>query len=299
MPPQTRLNSQKELAEAQATCRFMADRLIAALLLLFLSTALSACQSVENYDDPDGPLFEGSFSQNDPQFDGTLKTVTWNIAFGEEIDQAIEELSQFDELSAADILLLQEMDEVGVEAIAQALELNYIYYPASVHSKHGKNFGNAILSKWPLSDPKKLILPHRNPKNDQIRIATRALANVNGELIPVYSVHTETYWLGGDERSDQIDTLLEDLLVDYEYMIVGGDFNSLTPDSVEALEDRFKSVGLARSSAGVGPSMRISGIGLSLDQIFTNGFQIVQSGVLTDADSSDHNPLWVELEFND
>ena len=276
----------------------MVNRLIGMLLLFSLGTVLGACRSIENYDDPEGPLFEGKFSQDNPLFDESLKVVTWNIAFGEEIDQAIEELTQSDELAAAYILLLQEMDETGVEAIANELVLNYIYYPASVHSKHDKNFGNAILSKWPLSDPKKLILPHRNPKNKQIRIATSALVNVNGELIPVYSVHTETFWLGGDERTDQIDTLVSDLLTGYDHIIVGGDFNTLTPDSVDELEDRFKSVDLERSTAGAGPSVGLSGVGLTLDQIFTKGFEIIQNGSLSDSDSSDHKPLWVELGFN-
>jgi endonuclease/exonuclease/phosphatase family metal-dependent hydrolase len=276
----------------------MVNRLIGMLLLLSLGMASSACRTVENYDDPKGPLFEGKFSQDDPLFDGTLKVVTWNIAFGEEVEGAIDELSQSDELSAADILLLQEMDEAGVEAIAQALGLNYIYYPATVHSKHDKNFGNAILSKWPLSDPKKLILPHRNPKNDQIRIAAHALANIRGELVPVYSVHTETFWLGGEERADQIDTLIEDLPADYEYMIVGGDFNTLTPASVDELENRFKIAELDRSTAEAGPSIGLSGVGLTLDQIFTKGFRIIQSGSFSGSDSSDHNPLWVELNFN-
>jgi len=276
----------------------MVNRLIGALLLAALALTLIACRSVENYDDPDGPLFEGSFSQEGPELDGPLKVVTWNIAFGEEIDEAIEELSQSDELSAADILLLQEMDEAGVEAIAQALGLNYVYYPASVHSKHDKNFGNAILSKWPLSDPQKIILPHKNPKNNQIRIAARALVDVNGELIPVYSVHTETYWLGGDARSDQLDALLDDLQSSYEYMIVGGDFNTLTPGSVDDLEERFKSVELERSTAEAGPSIGLGGIGLTLDQIFTKGFQVGQSGSYSGSESSDHNPLWVELDFN-
>ena len=277
----------------------MVNRLIGALLLAALALTLNACRSVENYDDPDGPLFEGSFSQEGPELDGPLKVVTWNIAFGEEIDEAIEELSQSDELSAADILLLQEMDEAGVEAIAQALGLNYVYYPASVHSKHDKNFGNAILSKWPLSDPQKIILPHKNPKNNQIRIAASALVDVNGELIPVYSVHTETYWLGGDARSDQLDALLDDLQSSYEYMIVGGDFNTLTPGSVDDLEERFKSVELERSTAEAGPSIGLGGIGLTLDQIFTKGFQVGQSGSYSGSESSDHNPLWVELDFND
>ena len=51
-------------------------------------------------------------------------------------------------LANPDIVLLQEMDEAGTAAIADSLGMNWIYYPASVASHH--DFGNAILSCWPL-----------------------------------------------------------------------------------------------------------------------------------------------------
>jgi endonuclease/exonuclease/phosphatase (EEP) superfamily protein YafD len=81
-------------------------------------------------------------------------------------------------------------------------------------------------------------------------------------------------------------------------MIVGGGFNTLTPDSLDELENQFKSAELERSTAEAGPSVGLSGVGLSLDQIFTKGFQIIKSGSLPGSDSSDHNPLWIELDFN-
>lgn len=267
-------------------------------LLLLMGFLLGACRSVENYDDPEGPLFEGNYAEENQEFTGSIKVETWNIAFGEDVESAINELADSTELSAVDILLLQEMDEAGVESIAQALGLNYVYYPASIHSKHDKNFGNAILSRWPLSDPKKIILPHRNPKNNQIRTATFALADIAGETVPVYSVHTETFWLGSEDRQDQVDALIDELPNEVPFMIVGGDFNTLTPMSLEELEERFENVEMDRSTEEAGPTVGLAGVGLSLDQIFTKGFHVVESGSLADSKSSDHKPLWVELQFN-
>ncbi len=43
--------------------------------------------------------------------------------------------------------------------IARALEMNSILFPGAIHPKTGRDFGNALLSPWPLEDARKLILP--------------------------------------------------------------------------------------------------------------------------------------------
>ena len=78
--------------------------------LIVAAVLLVSCGSLRNYDDPEGPKFEGSYADQQTGFDGELKTVTWNISFGEEIEQAILELEGNEALNGADILLLQEMD---------------------------------------------------------------------------------------------------------------------------------------------------------------------------------------------
>ena len=276
----------------------MINRIALPILLIACAITLSACRSIDNYTDPDEPLFTGSFAEDTPGDDGSIKVVSWNIAFAEEIEKAIEELSQVEEIAGADIILLQEMDETGVEEIAQELGFNYIYFPASVHSHHDKNFGNAILSKWPLSQPNKLILPHTNPRNDQIRIAAQAIAEINGRDVHIFSVHTETYWLGQDEREEQINALLEDLPAGEQIIIIGGDFNTLTPGSVTSLVDHFEEADLVRGGADTGPTVGIGRVGLTLDHIFTRGLSELDAGVWSKSQASDHNPLWVEYTLD-
>ncbi len=108
-------------------------------------------------------------------------------------------------MKEADIILLQEMNEEGVDKIAKSLEYNYVYYPASIHTHHGKNFGNAILTKMQISDSQKIILPYQNPKNGQKRIAVSATILINDYKVLVYSVHTETFWLSSRQRGSQLD----------------------------------------------------------------------------------------------
>lgn len=276
--------------------------ILAMLVLVAVGFLAFSSRAVTNYIDPDGPKFEGSYAFEQSPFDGDLKVVTWNIAFAREIEQAIAELRETEELQDADVLILQEMDEAGTEAIAQALGYNYVYYPASIHSRHGKNFGNAVLSRWPIIDSAKIILPHNNPSNDQIRIATRATIDVDGRHIPVYSVHTETFWLIPERRKDQIAALAEDigstLAQDLDYAIIGGDFNTITSDSLAALTSRMEEVGLVWVSQGAGKTVDKAGIGASLDHILAKNMTPLSTGVVAETEASDHLPVWVILALD-
>jgi endonuclease/exonuclease/phosphatase family metal-dependent hydrolase len=266
---------------------------LAGIIAIFWT--LTACQSITNYNQTEGPLFTGTYTNTPAEVPAEIKIITWNIKFSEHIDTAIAELSKVKELQHADIILLQEMDETGVEAIARALQYNYVYYPASIHSHHDKNFGNTILSKWPLSDPVKLQLPHENPKNKQTRIATRAVVTIGDKQIPVYSVHTETLWLSGSKRSEQLDTLTTDIGENTPYVIIGGDFNTLTDDGAESLTERFAQAKLERVSAGAEPTFSAGGIEFTSDHIFSRGMAPIENGVWPDTQASDHFPVWVIL----
>lgn len=267
-------------------------------VLLLLAALLTACRSIENYAEVDGPLYTGNYAETPPSFNGEIKIITWNIKFSKEIDAAIIELQEIEELRNADILLLQEMDEVGVERIAKSLKYNYIYFPASVHPHNNKDFGNAILSRWPISEAAKVILPHPNPKNQQTRIAVRGRVKPGGQNVLIYSIHTETAWLSQAKRADQIDTLLADIDPDEQYVIVGGDFNTLTQESVQNLEKQFAQVKLKHLSENVGYTFESGGVELQFDHIFARGVTAaIESGVCLQTEASDHFPLWVKVGF--
>ena len=266
-------------------------------LLLLTGVLLAACRSIKNYTEADGPLYTGSYAETPPAFNGEIKIISWNIKFSEEIDAAITELQNVENLRNADILLLQEMDETGVERIAKSLKYNYIYFPASVHTHHNKNFGNAILSRWPISEATKVILPHQNPKNQQIRIAVRGRVQFTNQSALVYSVHTETVWLSQAKRADQIDALLADIDPDEQYVIVGGDFNTVTQEDVQNLAEQVEQANLKRASEGAGYTFDPGGVELQFDHLFARGMSAVKSGVISNTEASDHFPLWVEMAF--
>src|SRR5262245_47892387 len=90
---------------------------------------------------------------------GRVRGITFNIRFAREIDRAIALLIEDRDLQGADLVFLQEMDAPGTERIAAALGMHYVYYPATVHPGNGRDFGNAVLSRWPLRDEHKIVLP--------------------------------------------------------------------------------------------------------------------------------------------
>ena len=266
-------------------------------LAVFWFFLLGCREPIENYEDPNSPLFTGEFAPENHPFDGNLKVISWNIHFALEVEQAIKELQEIEGLQEADIILLQEMDETSVAEIAKTLEYNYIYFPASIHTKHDNNFGNAILSKWTLSEAEKIILPHQNPTNEQIRIATKAVTTIDGQEISLYSVHIETAWLSGEKRNEQVDKIIEEI-GDEPFVFVGGDFNSITAASVENLDESFGEIDMIRLSAGAEPTVEIAGAGFSADHVFGRGTSLEENNVYAETEASDHYPIWVDVTLS-
>ena len=252
----------------------------------------------QNYNDPFGPVYEGKHAPEQIDFDGRLKIITWNLRHGEGIEKAIETLHEVDELSDADVLLLQEMDELGVERIAQELSYNYVFYPTLIRPRQGKLQGNAILTKWPIIEHGKIFLPKIVPQIMENRIAVKGTILVDGSEVDVYNVHLETIWLLPLRINRQADHLAG-MIDPTRNSIVAGDFNSWYDMVINYLEDLFESLGLKRVSAGTGYTFETTGLRLTLDHIFTNQVSDYRSGVYRETDASDHYPVWADLLLSD
>ncbi len=267
-----------------------------AFTLVLFALLLVSCRPIQNYNNP-GPLFWGDYATESASFDGVLKVVSWNIKFSEKIPEALDDLMTFAELENADIILLQEMDEEGVDSLARSLGYNYVYFPASIHTHHDRNFGNAILARWPISDAEKIILPHKNPKNKQGRIASRASVWVEDREIPTYSVHTETFWLPPNRRLDQVQAIIDDIDPELHYGIIGGDFNTLTPMSVAEVVARFEHAGYVWATESTDSTITSDFLPIITDYIFTKNMTVLDSGSVADTNASDHQPVWADLRL--
>lgn len=272
-------------------------RSLIALTILGVVVLLSTLRvyAAKNYPNENYPYYSGTYATESPKPVETLTVVSYNIWFAEDIDQALLEIKEIKSQSGLDLLLLQEMDEVGTERIARELRLDYVYFPAAVEPTYNKNFGNAILSRWPIVDWQKLILPHKSFSNRMNRIATRATIQIHGVNVLVYSVHTESIFTLPRFKRDQYMTILGNIDPEAELVIIGGDFNSFTESDVEEVEEVHSQAGFMRASEDSGYTIVKYGIGVASDHIFTKGFVLEEAGKLVEATASDHLPIWVTL----
>ena len=269
---------------------------------LVVVAGAAGCAKAVNYPSPAGPLhtFAAESAQAAPSASGPLRVVTFNIAYALEIDRAIEVLRESEPLRAPDILALQEMDAPGTERIARALGMNAVYYPSGVHPKYHRDFGCAILSPWPLVDPRKVILPHAARVSGLRRAATSVVVVRGQQRIRAYSVHLPSpQAISGGSRKEQLRALAADADSAGMPVVIAGDFNS--NGKVEELER----AGFDWITHGIGATrpVRFLGIqirGLCYDHILTRGLTRASGGdsmgvVADNRKASDHLPIWVRL----
>ena len=269
-------------------------------ILITLLLIVATRTPVENYIDQAGPIYTGSYAEEAQPFTGTLKVVSWNLNFANRVDQAITELLTVDELRDADIILLQEMDEVSVEEVAQSLQYNYVYYPAAIHRRYNRQFGNAILSKWPLCEPQKKILSDHFRGLKHNRIAVSAQVNLGDQQVVAYSAHLDMVWMLPGLRKSQLDVLVSEVGQEAGTVVVGGDFNSWSSGSIDMLDDRFGEIDLRRITKGVGPTLETyGGFQLTVDHIFGGENFASEAGVWHNTEISDHAAVWAIMKFEE
>jgi endonuclease/exonuclease/phosphatase family metal-dependent hydrolase len=206
------------------------------------------------------------------------------------VDEAVGVLRDTPALRQPDILALQEMDAEGTERIARALELNSIFFPAAVHPKTGRDFGNALLSPWPLEDARKLILPGQSRFTGLKRTATVATVCVPLGRVRAYSVHIETpIHLGARGRRAQVRAIVDDARDSPHPVVVAGDFNSRN------LSEPFEEAGYVWLTRNLRDTSRW----WELDHVYARGLVPpgpATAGVAEDLyDASDHKPVWALL----
>jgi endonuclease/exonuclease/phosphatase family metal-dependent hydrolase len=238
----------------------------------------------------------GSSTSTDRTTPSELLVVSWNVQFGVQAAAAAEALLVTPQLQDADVILLQEMDEHGTELVAEALGIEYVYVPASVHPQTGRNFGNAVLSRWPLTDHGVVFLPYTSSIQGQPRQVVHAVADLGEMRIRACSVHTEVPTLSPPKRRRQFAAISDVARAwEGEPLIIGGDFNTLTRRGIDAVSSRLAPIGVRRVTEGAGPTLRRGGREFALDHIYARSLTPVSCGVVAGLDASDHRPLWVRL----
>ncbi len=247
---------------------------------------LAGCAAAVNYIDPAGPRYSGRHAAAPAAH---IRVVSLNLKYGRETAAAAALLTRDGRLRDADIVTLQEMDAPGTDRLARALGLDYVYYPATVHPADGRDFGNAVLARWPLSDDAKLILPGLARFRHQQRIAVSATVAVRGTDIRVYSVHLETpAGLSGDDRRAQLRAVVDDARR-WPRVVIAGDFNGRG-----VVEDVLGGAGLDWLTRDVGRTIAL----FSWDHVLVRGLRALPgtaAGNVASDGASDHAAVHVDL----
>lgn len=256
-------------------------------LPLIALLAVAGCATTKlNYASPEGPRYVGRAAASAVVRADRLRVVSFNIEYALRVDSAVVVLKSDSALRAADVILLQEMDEAGTRRVADALSMSYVYYPATLHPHTGRDMGNAVLSRWPIIEDTKVLLPHLGRIRGTQRAATGATIRVGETMVRVYSAHLGTIAdVGAEGRRDQLRAILADA-ERYPRVIIGGDMNNGSVGNV------------ARAAGYAWPTEHGPHTihGLSWDHIFLKGFDNRDRGqvgtVVNNHHASDHRPIW-------
>lgn len=258
-------------------------------MLLSLSILLGGCRTGRNYEPPSVPRYEGGPTSPPPISTGvdTIDVVAFNIRYGLRIDLALELLETEPHLRAADILLLNEVDENGTWLIAEQLRMHYAYYPAVRHGRTGRDFGNAVLSRWPIVEHERIVLPYVALLQRTQRTATAATIRIGSATVRAYAAHLATFVeVGSAGRRAQLRAVMQDA-ERYPHAIIGGDMNDGELGFIASDHD-------FTWPTRNGPWTSLIG---RLDHIFLKNLTLPDSasaGTVEDTrGASDHSPVWI------
>lgn len=258
-------------------------------VLVLLAVALAGCRTGRNYADSGAPRHAGvaRAAAATRAASDTLRVVSFNIAFARHLDAAIALLATHPALRGADVVLLQEMTGDATRRVAEALDLHWVYYPAIHHTRARQDFGNAVLSRWPIVEDARLVLPHPSRYAGTQRTATAATLRVGDTPVRVYSTHLGTPLdVGARGRRAQLRAILADA-ARHPRVILGGDLND------DAVGRVARDAGYAWPTAR-GPRTTRFG---RWDHVFLRGLASPAAGaagtVVREARGiSDHVPVW-------
>jgi endonuclease/exonuclease/phosphatase family metal-dependent hydrolase len=238
-----------------------------------------------------------------------FRVITYNIHKGiggidrrYRLERIVETLAHYD----ADILLLQEVDD-GVprsrhhcqaELLAEALKMKHQAFQRNVKLKTGF-YGNAILSRFPLSDVQNIDLTIPLKKKRRALVAhCRLHEHGHSRTLLIANVHLG---LAAFERRMQLRKILGDDIVQHTRQhtptIVAGDYN-------DVLGRLGRQVMLPAGFATVGRSIRTFPAAYpvqGLDRVFFRGdvqaAHAFAARTKVARQASDHLPLVVDFEL--
>lgn len=240
-----------------------------------------------------------------------VKVVSYNIRWrsGKELKSIIKLLEEDPEIGGASILGLQEVDRAKkrsgnantAKLLADELEMHYAWAaPPTAKMGDEEETGVAILSAYPLSDVRRIVLPHEGPKGRR-RVALGATVEIEKQQWRVYSAHAETR-VSVEKKLEQFKALLEDLARYPKDMpaIIMGDFNTWESSAGKKTIKLFSDAGFKTPFDGDATfryRVLFVPIDFKLDWVWLRGLEAGSFGIDRKVEVSDHWPLWANVKL--
>lgn len=223
-----------------------------------------------------------------------IKAMTYNIHRGinREGKLNLDDIGNIIKASEADVISLQEVERHSirtrfkdqVEILANELSMSYAY-GKSINILNGQ-YGNAILTKYPIEEYRVFELPIEGER----RTLLRALININGYKLYAFSTHLGLDAAEREKQISEIKGIIEASEFDY---ILMGDFNT----TVDKLED-IKEICLDTAEffdEHTQSTYESDKLSERIDYIFLSSKLLPLSYNIINSNASDHYPVVVEL----
>lgn len=236
-----------------------------------------------------------------------LRVLTYNLHHGEGTDGRLDldRISRIIRGANPDLVALQEVDRLAArtDKVDQAAEYArqtglHGWFGAAMPFQGGE-YGQALLSRWPLTEPRVIRLPGQARREP--RIAVTAIIEVPGfGRLRWSGCHLDATGTDSD-RGEQVGALLEAFAGDPLPMLLAGDFNA-RPESREIQRLLEGSTGwVDTAGASAAPTIPAEAPKSRIDYVFARpaaGWTTVSSTVLDEPVASDHRPLLAVLRRN-
>jgi len=223
-----------------------------------------------------------------------LKLMTFNMHRGIDKNGRLDlgAIAEVITASDANIIALQEVERYSIRTgfqdqikkLSEKTEMNYAY-SKSTNILNGE-YGNGLLSKYPIEEYKAIDLPSYGEQ----RTVLRAIINVNGLRLVVYNTHLG---LKAIEREEQLEFIMQMISEETLEYILMGDLNTKI-NKLKMVTDTMKDS--AQNSEKLQQStFEEEGIQERIDYIFvSSNIKVVNYDVIL-SEASDHYPVISEI----
>jgi endonuclease/exonuclease/phosphatase family metal-dependent hydrolase len=242
------------------------------------------------------PLSRGDAMSRRTQ-EANLKLMTYNIHRGIGKNRRLDLNAVADVIkeSKAAVIALQEVERHSIRTVFQdqikqlsiKTDMNYSY-GKSINVLNGE-YGNGILSKYPIEEYKAYELPSFSER----RTVLRTVINIEGLKVAIYNTHLG---LNESERKEQIEyinQMISDEKLDY---ILMGDMNSKA-EKLAILQEHLKDCAEITDKQQLNTFIE-DGVQERIDYIFVSPNMEVKDYNVVVSEASDHYPVISEVAIN-